>query len=49
MDLKIRPVQTQSLQRHHYLPSATIASLALVYVLRRGNSSRWLMIFQNWI
>ena len=28
---------------YYYLPSATIASLALVYVLRRGNSPRWLL------
>jgi dolichyl-phosphate-mannose-protein mannosyltransferase len=25
------------------LPAATFASLALVYVLRRGNSPRWLL------
>jgi hypothetical protein len=25
------------------LPSATVASLALVYVLRRGNNPRWLL------
>jgi dolichyl-phosphate-mannose-protein mannosyltransferase len=28
---------------YYYLPSATIASLALVYVLRRGNNPRWLL------
>jgi dolichyl-phosphate-mannose-protein mannosyltransferase len=28
---------------YYYLPSATFASLALVYVLRRGNTSRWLL------
>ena len=28
---------------YYYLPSATLASLALVYVLRRGNSPRWLL------
>ena len=28
---------------YYYLPSATIASLALVYVLRRGHSPRWLL------
>jgi dolichyl-phosphate-mannose-protein mannosyltransferase len=28
---------------YYYLPSATIASLALVYVLTRGNSPRWLL------
>jgi dolichyl-phosphate-mannose-protein mannosyltransferase len=28
---------------YYYLPSATIASLALVYVLRRGNTPRWLL------
>lgn len=28
---------------YYYLPSATIASLALVYALRRGNSPRWLL------
>jgi dolichyl-phosphate-mannose--protein O-mannosyl transferase len=28
---------------YYYLPSATVASLALVYVLRRGNSPRWLL------
>jgi dolichyl-phosphate-mannose--protein O-mannosyl transferase len=28
---------------YYYLPSATVASLALVYVLRRGNSARWLL------
>jgi dolichyl-phosphate-mannose-protein mannosyltransferase len=28
---------------YYYLPSATFASLALVYVLRRGNSPRWLL------
>jgi dolichyl-phosphate-mannose-protein mannosyltransferase len=28
---------------YYYLPSATLASLALVYVLRRGNASRWLL------
>jgi dolichyl-phosphate-mannose-protein mannosyltransferase len=28
---------------YYYLPSATIASLALVYVLCRGNSPRWLL------
>jgi dolichyl-phosphate-mannose-protein mannosyltransferase len=28
---------------YYYLPSATIASLGLVYVLRRGNSPRWLL------
>jgi dolichyl-phosphate-mannose-protein mannosyltransferase len=28
---------------YYYLPSATFASLALVYVLRRGNNPRWLM------
>ncbi|MDP1869969.1 MAG: phospholipid carrier-dependent glycosyltransferase [Bradyrhizobium sp.] len=27
----------------YYLPAATLASLALVYVLRRGNSPRWLL------
>jgi dolichyl-phosphate-mannose-protein mannosyltransferase len=26
---------------YYYLPAATLASLALVYVLRRGNSPRW--------
>jgi dolichyl-phosphate-mannose--protein O-mannosyl transferase len=26
---------------YYYLPSATVASLTLVYVLRRGNSPRW--------
>ena len=28
---------------YYYLPSATVASLALVYVLRRGNTPRWLL------
>jgi dolichyl-phosphate-mannose--protein O-mannosyl transferase len=28
---------------YYYLPSATVASLALVYVLRRGTSPRWLL------
>jgi dolichyl-phosphate-mannose-protein mannosyltransferase len=28
---------------YYYLPSATVASLALVYVSRRGNSPRWLL------
>ncbi|MGO8911295.1 MAG: phospholipid carrier-dependent glycosyltransferase [Bradyrhizobium sp.] len=28
---------------YYYLPSATFASLALVYVLRRGNSPGWLL------
>ncbi|HYI27796.1 MAG TPA: phospholipid carrier-dependent glycosyltransferase [Bradyrhizobium sp.] len=28
---------------YYYLPAATLASLALVYVLRRGNSPRWLL------
>ena len=28
---------------YYYLPSATVASLALVYVLRRDNSPRWLL------
>ena len=28
---------------YYYLPSATLGSLALVYVLRRGNSPRWLL------
>ena len=28
---------------YYYLPAATCASLALVYVLRRGNSPRWLL------
>jgi dolichyl-phosphate-mannose-protein mannosyltransferase len=28
---------------YYYLPSATVASLALVYALRRGNSPRWLL------
>ncbi len=28
---------------YYYLPSATLASLALVYLLRRGNSPRWLL------
>ena len=28
---------------YYYLPAATMASLALVYVLRRGNSPRWLL------
>ncbi len=28
---------------YYYLPAATFASLALVYVLRRGNSPRWLL------
>jgi dolichyl-phosphate-mannose-protein mannosyltransferase len=28
---------------YYYLPSATVASLALVYGLRRGNSPRWLL------
>jgi dolichyl-phosphate-mannose-protein mannosyltransferase len=28
---------------YYYLPSATIASLALVYALRRGNSPGWLL------
>jgi len=28
---------------YYYLPSATSASLALVYVLRRGDSPRWLL------
>lgn len=26
---------------YYYLPAATIASLALVYALRRGNAPRW--------
>jgi dolichyl-phosphate-mannose-protein mannosyltransferase len=28
---------------YYYLPSATVAGLALVYVLTRGNSPRWLL------
>jgi dolichyl-phosphate-mannose--protein O-mannosyl transferase len=28
---------------YYYLPSATFAGLALVYLLRRGNSPRWLL------
>jgi dolichyl-phosphate-mannose-protein mannosyltransferase len=28
---------------YYYLPAATAASLALVYVLRRGNTPRWLL------
>ena len=28
---------------YYYLPSATVASLALVYALRRGSSPRWLL------
>jgi len=28
---------------YYYLPAATVASLALVYVLRRGNLSQWLL------
>ena len=28
---------------YYYLPAATFASLALVYVLRRGNGPRWLL------
>jgi dolichyl-phosphate-mannose--protein O-mannosyl transferase len=28
---------------YYYLPAATIASLAVVYALRRGNSPRWLL------
>jgi dolichyl-phosphate-mannose-protein mannosyltransferase len=28
---------------YYYLPPATVASLALVYVLRRGNSPGWLL------
>jgi dolichyl-phosphate-mannose--protein O-mannosyl transferase len=28
---------------YYYLPPATVAGLALVYVLRRGNSPRWLL------
>jgi dolichyl-phosphate-mannose-protein mannosyltransferase len=28
---------------YYYLPAATLASLALVYVLRRGNSPHWLL------
>ena len=28
---------------YYYLPSAAVASLALVYALRRGNSPRWLL------
>jgi dolichyl-phosphate-mannose--protein O-mannosyl transferase len=28
---------------YYYLPSATFASLALVYLLRRGNSPPWLL------
>jgi dolichyl-phosphate-mannose--protein O-mannosyl transferase len=28
---------------YYYLPPATVASLALVYVLRRGNNPRWLL------
>jgi len=28
---------------YYYLPSATLVSLALVYVLRRGNNPRWLL------
>jgi dolichyl-phosphate-mannose-protein mannosyltransferase len=28
---------------YYYLPSATVASLALVYVLTRGNKPRWLL------
>ena len=28
---------------YYYLPSATFASLMLVYVLRRGNAPRWLL------
>jgi dolichyl-phosphate-mannose-protein mannosyltransferase len=28
---------------YYYLPAATVASFALVYVLRRGNTPRWLL------
>jgi len=28
---------------YYYLPAATLASLAVVYVLRRGNAPRWLL------
>jgi dolichyl-phosphate-mannose-protein mannosyltransferase len=28
---------------YYYLPAATVASLALVYALRRGNTPRWLL------
>ena len=28
---------------YYYLPSATLASLALVYVLTRGSTPRWLL------
>jgi len=28
---------------YYYLPSATFASLALVYALRRGKTPRWLL------
>jgi dolichyl-phosphate-mannose--protein O-mannosyl transferase len=28
---------------YYYLPSATVAGLALVYVLTRGNRPRWLL------
>ena len=28
---------------YYYLPSATFASLMLVYALRRGNTPRWLL------
>jgi dolichyl-phosphate-mannose-protein mannosyltransferase len=28
---------------YYYLPSATVAGLALVHVLTRGNSPRWLL------
>jgi len=28
---------------YYYLPAATVASLALVYALRRGNNPRWLL------
>jgi dolichyl-phosphate-mannose--protein O-mannosyl transferase len=28
---------------YYYLPAATTASLALVYVARRGNSPRWVL------
>ena len=28
---------------YYYLPSATLASLALVYALTRGNTPRWLL------
>src|SRR3954449_6050940 len=28
---------------YYYLPAATVASFALVYALRRGNTPRWLL------